>query len=332
MKLCFQTSGREKVLTLKSSANQRSIGPETFKWDLASLALAPGERVSYRLEAGDNDSVSGPKFSSSRTLHLYVRDERSRAAKEGEEAQQLADALLDLLADQLEELKEPDFFRERMEEILERLDQKLTQRESRPDRFDLEALKKNLTSLKNRLAEEPKENVTHEMERLALLAEDMAKKARMNELEAMARELKNRQRRLLDSLNDLKNRFDQKELEAILKELKQLEELLRQVMDAMSKLAQPPPRGIRQQPGPPGDGFSGPIQGFGGDPQEVDGRGPGRRLGSSPAPHARPGADDGLNGESGLAGEHGRHGPDAGGDEPAGGRTRQDPRGAAGDP
>jgi uncharacterized phage infection (PIP) family protein YhgE len=75
------------------------------------------------------------------------------------------------------------------------------------------------------------------MERLALLAEDMAKKARMNELEAMARELKNRQRRLLDSLNDLKNRFDQKDLEAVLKELKQLEELLRQVMEAMTKLA-----------------------------------------------------------------------------------------------
>lgn len=237
VKLSFQTSGKEKTLTLKSSANQRSIGPETFKWDLAGLALAPGERVSYRLEAGDNDSVSGPKFSSSRTLHLYVRDDRSRAAKEGEEAQQLADALLDLLADQLEELKDSDFFRQRMEEILERLDRKLTQRENRPDRFDLEALKKNLTSLKNRLPEEPKENVTREMERLALLAEDMAKKARMNELEAMARELKNRQRRLLDSLNDLKNRFDQKELEAVLKELKQLEELLRQVMEAMTKLA-----------------------------------------------------------------------------------------------
>ena len=237
VKLNFQTSGREKSLTLKSSANRRSIGPETFKWDLAGLALAPGERVSYRIEAGDNDSVSGPKFSSSRTLHLHVRDDRSRAAKEGEEAQQIADALLDLLADHLEELQDPDFFRQKMEEILERLEQKLARRENRPDRFDLEALKKNLTSLKERLPEEPKENVTREMERLALLAEDIAKKARMNELEAMARELRNRQRRLLDSLNDLKDRFDRKELEAALKELKQLEDLLRQVMEAMTKMA-----------------------------------------------------------------------------------------------
>ena len=237
VKLSLQTSGREKTLTLKSSANRRSIGPETFKWDLAGLALAPGERVSYRIEVGDNDSVSGPKFSSSRTLHLYVRDDRGRAAKEGEEARQIADALLDLLADHLEELHSPDFYRQRMEEILERLDQKLSRRETRPDRFDLEALQKNLTSLKNRLPEETKENATREMERLALLAEDIAKKARMNELEAMARELRNRQRRLLDSLNDLKSRFDQKELDAVLKELKQVEELLRQVMEAMAKMA-----------------------------------------------------------------------------------------------
>jgi len=237
VKLSFQTSTREKSLTLKSSANQRSIGPETFKWDLAGLALAPGDRVSYRLEAGDNDSVSGPKFSSSRTLHLYVRDDRSRAAQETEEAQQLADALLDLLADHLEELKDPDFYRQKMEEILERLEQKLSRRENRPDRFDLEALKKNLSSLKDRLPEEPKENVTREMERLALLAEEIAKKTRLNELEAIARELRNRQRRLLDSLNDLKNRFDPKELEAVLKELKQLEDLLRQVMEAMSRMA-----------------------------------------------------------------------------------------------
>jgi hypothetical protein len=87
------------------------------------------------------------------------------------------------------------------------------------------------------LTDEPKENVTREMERLALLAEDIAKKARMNELEAMARELRNRQRRLLDSLNELKGRFDQKELEAVLKELKQLEDLLRQVMEAMTRMA-----------------------------------------------------------------------------------------------
>jgi hypothetical protein len=237
VRLNYQGGGRERTFLLKSPGGQRALGPETFKWDLAALALTPGERISYWIEAGDNDSVSGPKFSSSRVLTFWVRDDRSRATAEGEEAQKIADALVDLLADQLEDLKDNEFFTRRMEEILDRVDQNLARREDRADPFNLQALRRNLASLKDRVAEEPKENVTREMERLALLAEDVAKKARMNEMEAMARELKNRQRRLLDSLSDLKNRFDPQELESILRELKQLEDLLRQVMEAMSKLS-----------------------------------------------------------------------------------------------
>ena len=69
------------------------------------------------------------------------------------------------------------------------------------------------------------------------LAEDIAKRARMNEVEALAREIRNRQRRLIDSLNDFKGPLSQKDLEAVMKELKKLEKLLRSVMEAMSKLA-----------------------------------------------------------------------------------------------
>jgi len=75
------------------------------------------------------------------------------------------------------------------------------------------------------------------MERLALLSEDMAKRARMNEVEALAREIKNRQRRLVDALKDFKGSLPQKDLEAIMKELKSLEKLIRSVMEALSKLA-----------------------------------------------------------------------------------------------
>ena len=43
------------------------MGPETFKWDLGSLGLAPGDRVVYRIEIWDNDSISGPKKGTSQT-------------------------------------------------------------------------------------------------------------------------------------------------------------------------------------------------------------------------------------------------------------------------
>jgi soluble cytochrome b562 len=238
VRLSYQTEGKERFINLKSPNGARSLGPETFKWDLASLALAAGDRVAYRLEVADNDSISGPKVSYSRTFHLSVKDEKARAAKEGAEAQQIADALLDLLGDQLEATKDKETLAKGMEEILRKVDRNLERMEkNRVDRFDLEALRRNLASLRERISEEPQETVTQEMERLALLSEDMAKRARMNEVEALAREIKNRQRRLVDALKDFKGSLPQKDLEAIMKELKSLEKLIRSVMEALSKLA-----------------------------------------------------------------------------------------------
>ena len=75
------------------------------------------------------------------------------------------------------------------------------------------------------------------MERLALLAEDIAKRARMNEVEALAREIRNRERRLIDTLSEFKGPLSKEALDAVMKELKNLEDLIRTVMEAMSKLA-----------------------------------------------------------------------------------------------
>jgi soluble cytochrome b562 len=238
VRLGYQMAGRERFINLKTPNGARSLGAQTFKWDLANLALAAGDRVAYRLEVADNDSVSGPKVSYSRTFHLSVKDARARAAKEGEEAQQIADALLDMLGDQLESIRDKETLAKGMEQILKKVDKNLERMEkNRADRFDLEALRRNLASLKERMLEEPKETVTQEMERLALLAEDIAKRARMNEVEALAREIRNRQRRLTDSLKDFKGPLSQKDLDAVMKELKDLEKLIRSVMEALSKLA-----------------------------------------------------------------------------------------------
>jgi len=188
--LSYQLAGREQFINLKTPNGARSLEAQTFKWDLANLALAAGDRVAYRLEVADNDSVSGPKVSYSRTFHLSVRDARARAVKEGEEAQQIADALLDLLGDQLEATRAQETLAKVMEEVLKKVDKNLERMEkNRADRFDLEALRRNLASLKERMLEEQKETVTQEMERLALLAEDIAKRARMNEVEALARQI-----------------------------------------------------------------------------------------------------------------------------------------------
>ena len=237
IRLDYQTRGIERFINLKGSQGGRFLGPEIFKWDLGSLSLTAGDRLLYRIEVSDNDAISGPKLGYSRAFSLSVRDERARAAKEGEEMEQIANRLLDLLADQLEEVGDKEHLIKGMDELLKQVDQNLEQMRERVERFDLEALKGNLNSLRERISREPKERVTQEMERLALLAEEMAKRARMKELEALAREMRNRQSRLLDSLHDLKERFTQEGLEAVMKELKKIEELLRSVMEVLNKFA-----------------------------------------------------------------------------------------------
>ncbi len=238
VRLSYQMGGAERYISLKNVSNARSLGPETFKWDLTGLALTPGDKVVYRLEVWDNDSVSGPKAGYSRTFTLYVRDERDRAAKEAEEAERIADALLDLLADQLEEKEEKDELAQRLTKILEQVDKNLERLgEDKIQRYDLEALKRNLDFLNKRIYEEPNETVTRELERLALLAEDVAKKAKMNELEALAREIRNRERRLIDTLRDFKGPLTQEALETMMKELDKLRQLLQTVMDTLSQMA-----------------------------------------------------------------------------------------------
>jgi len=237
VRLTFQLKGQERTISLRGGNEGRSVGPETFKWDLSTLGLLPGDSMTYRIEVEDNDAVSGPKKGYSQSFTLSVRDERAQALKEGEAAQDLADALLDLLANQLEGSHETKALTKQMEDILRHVDKALAEVGNRVERFDLEALRRNLSSLKERIAQEQKEKVTQEMERLALLAEDVAKRSRMSEVEAMARELKNRQRHLIDALKEFKGPLNKEAMERVMKELKELEELLRSVMDALSKMA-----------------------------------------------------------------------------------------------
>ena len=238
IKLVYRVAGKERSVTLKSLKEIPSVGPEVFKWDLAGLSLTPGDRVSYRLEVWDNDSISGPKAGYSQMYTLIVRDEKHRAAREAERAQEISDALLDLLADKLEDVKDRHALSEEITQITEKVDEYHERMgPERPERFDLESLKRNLTSLQKRIDDLPDETVTQEMERLALLAEDIAKKARMHEVEAMARELRSRQRRFIDTLREQEGDLTPEAREALMKELESLKDLVSQVMEAFSKMA-----------------------------------------------------------------------------------------------
>lgn len=68
-----------------------------YTWDLSTLKLRPGDRVSYFLEAKDNDEVAGPKKGVSRTLTLKTYS----AAEHRRDALKQAEALWERLITQL---------------------------------------------------------------------------------------------------------------------------------------------------------------------------------------------------------------------------------------
>lgn len=95
-------SPREGRLPLAvASAGQRSFRGRA-EIPLKDLELRPGDRVAYTVEFADNDDVSGPKIGASQTqeLRVYSKEAHHRAVLALEE--KALDAMVDLLAANLE--------------------------------------------------------------------------------------------------------------------------------------------------------------------------------------------------------------------------------------
>ena len=102
VRLVFERAGKEKKVSLRHFTAPRKRYSDTYKWDLAGLELQPGERIAYRVEAEDNDSVSGPNVGRSRMrfIEVFSARKKHRAIVELQDA--LKKAMVNLLADQLE--------------------------------------------------------------------------------------------------------------------------------------------------------------------------------------------------------------------------------------
>jgi hypothetical protein len=99
--LVYQPPGGSEVrVPLPFEAGRRSLG--TFRWPLSGLKLSAGARVTYFLEALDNDAVDGPQKGTSRSqaLHVYSAAEHRQEALRKVEA--LWDRMVMHLADRME--------------------------------------------------------------------------------------------------------------------------------------------------------------------------------------------------------------------------------------
>ncbi|MSP62965.1 MAG: DUF4175 family protein [Myxococcales bacterium] len=91
----------EQRRQVRAAASGRTASGK-FEWDLAELDLKPGVRVAYRLEAKDNDDVSGPNIGRSRTLHVRIYSPAEKHAEQLASEQALVDHAVSLLADRID--------------------------------------------------------------------------------------------------------------------------------------------------------------------------------------------------------------------------------------
>jgi hypothetical protein len=108
--LVIRTPGAQQDTRLPLPREDGRLNRGTYTWDLNGLKARPGDRITYYIEARDNDTVEGPKRGVSRTqmLRIYSAAEHRRAALQKAEA--LWGRLVDHLADRLES---PDREREK---------------------------------------------------------------------------------------------------------------------------------------------------------------------------------------------------------------------------
>ena len=79
-----------------------------YEFDLRSMGIKPGGILSYRFIAPDVDTVSGPKFGTSKVYRIKIRDREAVIAGLDRNLGEISNELLDLLGDYLEKDLPPE--------------------------------------------------------------------------------------------------------------------------------------------------------------------------------------------------------------------------------
>jgi hypothetical protein len=265
--LVIKIGEREEKIPLQKDDSKRLIVRDQYKWDLGRLALHEAEEAVFLLQVFDNDTISGPKIGTSRSVRLKLKNLKGEHQQVAEMIKDLNSRMVDLLADHLEtptpgekptapakELEKK--FEQNLADALKRTEEVMSRTEK--DRMsdfatwtDLQALKRNLEFTKDELlrkqeqaasADEKlraRDEIATELERMSLLSEDIAKRMKAQELASTAQDLARSQERLMDALEKLQS--GDKNLDAIMKQIAELSKTLDALQRAASQLAQQMP-------------------------------------------------------------------------------------------
>jgi hypothetical protein len=279
--LVIKIGDREDKITLQKEESKRPILRDQYKWDLGRLALREGDEAVFFLQVFDNDTISGPKIGTSRTIRLKLKDLKGEHQQIAEMVRDLNKRMVDLLGDHLEAPLPGEKPAEPSQEIDKKFEQNLADalkhteeimRRTEKDRMsdfatwtDLQALKRNLEFTKDDLlrkqeqagtADEKlktRDEIATELERMSLLSEDIGKRMKAQELASTAQDLARSQERLMDSLEKLQS--GDKNLDAVMKQIAALSKTLEALQRAAGQLAQQMPEDFMNPEAMQGLGF-----------------------------------------------------------------------------
>ena len=92
---------KRRTIEARPQAGTRALSGK-IEWDLGEIDLKPGVRVSYHLEARDNDTVPGPNVGRSKTLTLSMFSPREKQERAMTDQEELVEQAVQLLGDRLE--------------------------------------------------------------------------------------------------------------------------------------------------------------------------------------------------------------------------------------
>ena len=177
----FGPAGGEQRVPMRQGRFDRSSVFETFTWNMQDWVLPDGDTLQFYVEVYDNDTISGPKRGVSETVTLRMRNREQEHDELEQLQEEVADAMLDLLADHLDLAAEFEEWQEqaeadeeldpnalkqaqerqqeaeqRAEQLAEQVDEALARVQNDPyssyESFaDLQALQRNMERMQNNL-------------------------------------------------------------------------------------------------------------------------------------------------------------------------------------
>jgi hypothetical protein len=91
----------EQRVPLRDGAGGRAVQGRTL-WDPATVGLAGAERIAYRIEARDRDTIPGPNVGSSRTLYVVIQNPHQSLEDRLQRQRELLENLIGDLAARIE--------------------------------------------------------------------------------------------------------------------------------------------------------------------------------------------------------------------------------------